>query len=120
MKRDMDLIRRIVLATAELPHGEVLSGLPDVDQATFATHVVWLGEANLVVAMADLGTGSYATFANVQRLTWAGCDFADAVVNDTLWNKAKDKVIKPGMSFTFDLLKEWLKAEIAQGLPSLR
>ncbi len=28
--------------------------------------------------------------------------------------------LKPGMSFTFDLLKDWLKAEISQGLPALR
>ncbi|MCY1562785.1 hypothetical protein D9M68_1002340 [compost metagenome] len=52
-------------------------------------------------------------------MTWAGCEFADAIRNDTLWNKAKDKVIKPGMSFTFEVLTTWLKAEIQHGLPSL-
>jgi len=56
----------------------------------------------------------------VERLTWAGCEFADAVRSDTLWAKAKKEVIKPGISFTFDILKEWLKAEITQGFPTLR
>ncbi len=29
-------------------------------------------------------------------------------------------VLKPAGSWTFDVLKEWLKAEITQGLPTLR
>ncbi len=49
-----------------------------------------------------------------------GCDFLDAARSDTLWAKAKTSVIKPSASWTFDLLKEWLKAEISSGLPTLR
>jgi len=56
---------------------------------------------------------------DIVRLTWEGCDFADAVRSDTLWKKAKEMVIKPTASFTFGLLKDWLKSEIAQGLPTL-
>ncbi|MDG2617731.1 DUF2513 domain-containing protein [Thermoleptolyngbya sichuanensis XZ-Cy5] len=59
-------------------------------------------------------------YASIGRLTWQGCEFADAVADDRLWNKAKENVLKPGISFTFDVLKEWLKAEISQGLPALR
>ena len=45
--------------------------------------------------------------------------FASAIDNDTLWRRAKENVIKPAGSWTFDVLKEWLKAEITQGLPTL-
>lgn len=48
----------------------------------------------------------------VQRLTWAGHDFLDAMRDDTVWKKAKEHVLKPGASWTFDVLKEWLKAEV--------
>ena len=46
-------------------------------------------------------------------------DLADAVRSDTPWAKAKSNVIKPTASFTFDVLKDWLKTEITQGLPTL-
>lgn len=61
-----------------------------------------------------------ANFAVVKRLTWDGCEFADAIASDTIWSRAKEKVIAPGLSFTFDLLKEWLKAEIKSGFTNLR
>lgn len=64
--------------------------------------------------------GSCAGPGDVQRLTWSGCDFVDAIQDDTLWAKARAKVMKPTASFTFAVLKDWLKAEIAQGLPTLR
>lgn len=121
MKRDMDLIRRIVLTTADLPYGEQLQEMDGVDEETFVTHVIWLSEAGLVKAITEDGVGpSEARYAFVFRLTWSGCEFADAIRNDTLWAKAKSNVLKPGMSFTFDVLKEWLKTEITQGLPTLR
>ena len=118
MKRDMDLARRILLATAQQPHDDDLMGLPDVDEEDFALHVIWLQEAGLVKALISETTGG--TLAYVQRLTWNGCDFVDAIQDDTLWAKAKAKVMRPTASFTFDILKDWLKAEIAQGLPTLR
>jgi len=120
MKRDMDIIRKIILATAALPYGETLSSLDGVAPEVFVTHVIWLQEASLIEADAQAGSGSFAQYASVSRLTWAGCEFADAIQDDTLWAKAKDVVLKPGISFTFDTLKEWLKTEITNGLPTLR
>lgn len=120
MKRDMDLIRRIILAVDDLPIDKPLTELSDVEARAFAMHAQWLSEAGLVHASFSPRTGNApATFAAIFRLTWAGCEFADAIRSDTLWNKAKDKVIKPGMSFTFEVLTTWLKAEIQHGLPSL-
>lgn len=121
MQRDMDVIRRIALATTELNHDEVLTKLDGIDGRTFVMHAQWMAEAGLVHAtLAPADSKRPANFAAIFRLTWAGCEFADAVRSDTTWNKAKANVIKPGMSFTFDLLRDWLKAEIAQGLPTLR
>jgi hypothetical protein len=120
MKRDMDIIRRIILETAELPYGETLESLEGISEEAFITHVIWLQEAGLIEADAQAGSGSFAQYAIVFRLTWDGCEFSDAIQDDTLWNKAKEVVLKPGLSFTFDTLKEWLKAEIKNGLPSLR
>lgn len=119
MKRDMDLIRRIALETADLSYGETLDGLDGVSSEEFFLHVVWMQEANLVQATADTFFDN-TPFAKVERLTWDGCEFADAVRSDTIWKKAKETVLKPATSFTFSVLREWLKTEIQQGLPTLR
>lgn len=120
MKRDMDTVRRIILAAAKMPYGEQLDSLDGVPQDEFIAHVIWMEEAGLVSAKALAGSGSSAKYAFVFRLTWDGCEFADAVLDDNLWNKAKTSVLKPGMSFTFDVLREWLKSEITNGLPTIR
>lgn len=120
MKRDMDLIRRITLELDDLGHGKAMAGLDGVDKADFAMHVVWMEEAGLIKAAIQEYFSGETPSVHVQRLTWAGCEFADAVRSDTLWKKAKDNVMKPSMSFTFDVLKDWLKTEIAQGLPTIR
>lgn len=120
MKRDMDLIRRIALETEALAYGASLSALDSVEQEDFIAHVIWMEEAGLIEAKAQAGSGSFAKFARVQRLTWEGCEFVSAIRSDTLWAKAKTSILKPGTSFTFDVLKDWLKTEIAQGLPTIR
>lgn len=118
MKRDMDIIRQIVLAVRDSEG--VIRGLDGVEFEVYAEHVRLLDEAGLIDASIQTVPQRRVIAALVWRLTWAGQDFADAVSSDTLWRKAKDNVIKPAGSWTFDVLKEWLKAEITQGLPTLR
>ncbi len=119
MKRNMETVRRIALATAALPWGKKLTELPDTDQAEFGAHVIWMIEAGLITGKVSIGVDKSPPAAWVERLTWDGCEFADAVQNDTLWRKAQDNVLKPSASFTFGLLKDWLAQEIRNGLPTL-
>ena len=119
MKRDMDLIRRIALEVEALDVGDTLDGLDGVEEEVFSMHAIWMDEAGLV----DASINEYLdglTRANIKRLTWDGCEFVDAIRSDTLWVKAKENVMKPSMSFTFGILKDWLKSEITQGLPTIR
>lgn len=122
MKRDMDLIRRIALKVAEMEFGQALRHMRDegVDDGTFSTHVIWMQEAGLISATVHATIASTPPGIWVHRLTWTGCEFVDAIRDDTMWAKAKTNVLKPGMSFTFDVLKDWLKTEITQGLPTVR
>lgn len=118
MKRNMDLIRRIALATTDIADDKVLSELPGVTEAEFATHVQWMHEAGLVFAsITPKDSMRPAQNAVVWRLTWEGCEFADAVRSDTLWEKAKAKVLIPSGSWTFSVLLDWLKAEINNSFP---
>lgn len=120
MKRDMDLIRRIAIETEAMPARHGLISLDGVDPDTFATHVIWMQEAGLLSASVTPYQSDDPPAVYVHRLTWAGCEFLDAARSDTTWKKVKDKVVRPGMSFTFDVIKEALKAEITQGFPTAR
>lgn len=119
MKRDMDLIRKIALAVEDLPHRRKLDRLEGVDPDDFSLHAEWMEEAGLIKAtIQPMQSGRSLVF--IHRLTWDGCEFANSVRSDTLWKKAKDNVLKPTGSFTFNLLREWLANEMTNGFPTLR
>ncbi len=120
MKRDMDIVRRIALETAAMPFGAMLTGLDGESHDAFVAHVEWMTEAGLIVSLVHSQLSGDVGTACVLRLTWQGCEFVDAVGSDTLWEKAKRTVIRPSASWSFELLKDWLKAELREGFPTLR
>jgi hypothetical protein len=105
----MDLVRAILMGTADDA---------DIDVAKYSREEVWyhvflLEQAGYIKAL--IGPQQTLDF-QIFCLTWEGNEFLDAMRDDTLWSKAKEKVIKPGASFTAKLLFEWLKTEIRQKL----
>lgn len=120
MQRDMDVVRRIVLALRDVDHP--VDRLDGIDQEAYLMHAELLIEANLAQGTAVRtmdNRKSWPSQVMLTRLTWAGHDFADSVVEDTIWKKAKENVLKPAGSWTFGLLTEYLKAELKMrlGLP---
>lgn len=108
MKRNMDLIRTLLLAAeADV---ESISGESSVKEQAY--HVALLKDAALVEAQIQLDPMGEPAGYIIFRLTWAGHEFLDSTREDTVWKKAKDHVLKPGATWTFDILKEWLKTEV--------
>jgi len=105
MKRDLDLIRTLLIRAesgdTELP----------CTKEEFAYHVALLKDAGLVEGDVLIGSSGQPAEAHITRLTWTGHEFLDAARNNTVWNAAKEKFIKPGASWTFSILLEWLKGE---------
>ena len=122
MKRDMDLVRTILqkVESSEDPWGlhETLD-IEGYTQNQISYHIKLLHEAGLLDAqeVSEMGRDGFRWWPG--SLTWAGQDFLNAAKDDSLWKKAKETVIKPGASFTFDLLLAWLKAQVTTtlGLP---
>lgn len=110
MQRDMDVIRTIVLAVRQ--SDKPMSALPGIDPILFATHVELLDEAGLIRAILQPDNLGNARAAIIMRLTWAGHDFADSILDDTIWRKAKETILKPAASWSFGVLLEFLKLEI--------
>jgi hypothetical protein len=108
MKRDMDLIRMLLLQQED---GKKPPGLDEYPGEVQAYHAGLLIDAGLVEGQTAPGGQGEIIGAVITRLTWAGHDFLDAARSDTVWNKAKEKVLKPGLSWTLSALVEFLKAE---------
>jgi len=119
MKRDFDLVRRILLDIEAMPPGDTAQGFEyqEYDHATIAEHVRLLIEAGLVDG--EIGKTFGGIHFHVSGLTWSGHDFLRVAKDDTIWMKAKQTILKPASAITFDLLWAWLKEQAKQqlGLP---
>ena len=106
MKRDMDLILEILRSQEE---ERKIDGSYSEDAVVY--HAQLLSDAGLIEAEFLKGIGGTARGAAIIRLTWEGHEFLDATRDQSIWEKTKKNVIKPGSSFTFGLIVEYLKHE---------
>ena len=108
MKRDMDLVRQILLeveARDEEALGQTPQDIEGYDLATVARHVEIMQEAGLVDAHVMRADGVPPYAARVFRLTWQGHDFLEATRNDTIWIKTKNFIMEKGGGASFEIVK---------------
>ena len=118
MKRDLDLIRKILLALESQEHGFFQEPLviDGHSEEQIGYHVHLLGEAGLLKVGDHTHLQSLSPEAFPVSITWAGHEFIDAAKDESVWAKAKAKVLKPAGGVAFDVLLEWLKAEAKRQL----
>jgi len=107
MKRDMNLVREILLAVEAREHG---MGASDLDikghsQEEIGYHVYLMGKAELLVVVETTHLNSQSPEALASGLTWQGHDFLDAARDPSLWQKAMDKIRMTGSALTFEIVK---------------
>ena len=112
MKRDMDLCREILRQIAECPNLNApvevaVEGRSD-DEITYQLHI--MRRAGLIEAV-DASSMDGIAYLD-PRLTWKGNEFLDVTSDNTVLNKAKEKLAQAGGAFTFDLLLAACKAVI--------
>lgn len=125
MKRDLDLIREILLSVEEF-EPERIGQIQTISVDQFSGtepqnlhHMNMLVEANLLrmVGKPTLG-GSFG----VSGMSMAGHDFLDAIRDDTIWDKTKDRLSKAG-GWTLDIAlavaQEEVKRRLGLGLQDL-
>lgn len=107
MKRDMDLVRLIMLKIEEDYVSTALYNIEidGYDKETIAYHCKILHEAGFV---SDYGS-HYADNAlqsfGVGSLTWEGNEFLDKIRDDSFWGKTKDAIKKKGLPLVLDTVK---------------
>ena len=121
MKRDLDLIRKIILAAEDLPTGTVLSEIK-IDGYTdeqIGYHCYLAADAGLAKGMNMTTLADRSPRWRILNLTSAGHDFADAARNETTWRKATGIVKEKAGTATIEIVKEVLVGIIkgSIGLP---
>ena len=104
----MELIRLLLLHQEA---GEKPAEIDNYDEPLILYNAALAVEAGLLEGKVYKAASGEIGGASIFRLTWAGHDFLDATKDPSLWAKAKEKVIRPGASWTFGVLLEYLKAE---------
>ena len=110
MKRDMEIVRKILLAIEETAHGFAgrdfkLEGYTD-EKVRY--HVYIMMEAGLLCGAKTTHQGSQSPQAIPRSLTWAGHEFLDAARDDTRWAKVMEEVKNFGGAVTIAVLTELL------------
>jgi hypothetical protein len=118
MKRDMDLVREILLAVeADEGDPEALRQIdvPGHDGLEIAYHIQIVAEAGFIEAEELTSNTIYDWRA--KRLTWDGHEFLDTVRDTETWNEVKSGAAKAGaasLQFLWEIGKEIAKQKLKQ------
>jgi uncharacterized protein DUF2513 len=118
MKRDMDLIRLIMIEIEKnlepMTWVDVVISGHSYDEIVY--HIMLLYEKGLVDAN-DCSSSDGMDW-KAKRLTFDGHEFLDAARSDTVWKKAKERVLSTTGTLTLEALKMALPLVIRQMLTS--
>jgi len=118
MKRDMDLIREILLETEKMPAMEMWGAVPllGYDLAEVVVHVELAYDAGLVDARVLRGIPPDAC---VLGITNSGYDFLEASKHKTLWEEAKHQLVAQGLPIAVNTMKVVLQGLVQHRLAKL-
>jgi DNA-binding transcriptional ArsR family regulator len=110
MKRDMELVRSLLLYFEEKPDDRVAEKvvIEGYDDLTIGYHLILLYEAGLIEGEREVSKSRRVIRVYPMRLTWAGHDFIAAARNESIWRKTKAKVASFAVDVPFAVLRELL------------
>jgi len=98
MKRDMDLVRAILIELENYPTGGAPSAI-EIEGYTsgeIGYHAYIMGQAGLIETMDFTDSGIAGPQAGVVSMRWDGHEFLDAAREPDRWQQAKDVMAKVG------------------------
>jgi len=109
MKRNLDLIRHILLVTESLDKPKIVADdfvteIYSYDEVCY--HLSLLVNADYITAIeVPVLNSRYADYI-VKQLTNSGCDFLDSIRNDTVFNKTKETLFSTVGTVALEAVKE--------------
>ncbi|WP_081666147.1 DUF2513 domain-containing protein [Marinimicrobium sp. LS-A18] len=103
MKRNMDLVRKILIEIHNGDHGYYQGPLVVEGHSNeeVGYHCYLLSQAGLIEAADVSGEGHGSPHALPMNLTWAGHEFVENAYNDSIWEQTRGVVSRVGnASFT--------------------
>lgn len=120
MKRDLELIRQLMLAI-ELKGDDFDADSIEIDgydPSQINYHLQLLVEAELAVGKVLNYLGSDRPTIIIKKLSWEGCSFLDDARNESVWQKTMKIVKDKGGSVSVGVLTQLL-ASVAKQLSGL-
>jgi len=120
MKRDFELIRKMVLMIESEDHvwrHEELN-IPEYSDDQIAYHAYLLVDAGFAIGQDSTQANSKVVQYDIFHLTWAGHEFADAVRDESRWKKVIEQIKGKSEGITLAVLTQLLIAvmKMAVGL----
>lgn len=108
MKRDMDLIRKVMLEAEKTkdPYELIDPKIEGYNETEISYHIALLDDAGLLHGQDRSAIGVFRWSAGM--LTWAGHEFVEAVRDEDAWKQARSIVEKSGTGIVFEVLQKAL------------
>lgn len=105
MKRDMELVRKLLLAVESGQMNFVIDGYNNDTVKYHKALVIDAGLAEGSVLKSGMGNREIPVNVMLTKLTWAGHDFIDAIASDSNWAKVKEFLQDAGKQLTIETIK---------------
>lgn len=108
MKRDMELIRMVMLAAEKTkePNELIDPKFEGHNEIEISYHIALLDDAGLLHGQDRSAIGVFRWSAGA--LTWAGHEFVEAIKDEKVWKEALAITAKSGDGTVFEILKKAL------------
>lgn len=107
MRRDMDLVRSILLqaesAGCPLALGQISHEGHTDEETVF--HIRLMEGRGLISARVQTARGGEVLMCEIESLTWEGLDFLDAVRSERVWSRVRRAISESVGDTTLDVVK---------------
>ena len=108
MKRDMELMRKLLFAIEEqYEPGEITIfsiNIPDYDTQTIAEHCDLIFQAGFIKSYEPITGGGRVLDFTIGNLTNPGYEYLELIRNEEVWGKTKTEIEKKKLPHTFEAI----------------
>lgn len=106
MKRDLDLVRQLMLQIEALPASPpVQYRAGEVEDPVLLKHLEMLIAAGLVSGKISQSHGARGDVISISGLTWDGHEWVEMVRSQAVWNEIKTTLMEGAGAVTFELTR---------------